>query len=312
MQQRQKSHLMAFLEKFEGAQCVLDETDMPYDDSVSKPLLLLAKAFETSGEYHKTISIYLYLLKHAKNPELLEQLGKIYLRGGFLERAESIFLEILAKQPRDKPVLYQLGVVYEMLQEYEKAIETLEPLEILGEDTAVLRAFWEFEKLQKNSSLSPAEKEVALLDMSKRHPSLYRYTIAALFELSHEKAWGHLEPDRLGESLDLLWYLPKSQLDFDIIQSDSRLAKIYFAKGILDEVTAEQMSISSGIIGIDILAAAKSAGETRGDISFSYLCTQCKHSFPISFKRCPNCLAINSVKLEEQITKHEKRDYSIF
>lgn len=312
MQQRQKSQLMEFLDKFEGTQCVLDESDMPYDESMNKPMLLLAKAFETSGEYHKTISIYLHLIRYAKSPELLEQLGKIYLTAGFVERAESIFLEILSKQPRDKAILYQLGVVYEMLQEYDKAIETLEPLEILGEDIDMLKAFWEFEKLQKNTTLSSEEKETALLNIPKVHPKLYRHTISALFELLPQKAWKHLQQDRLSESLDLLWYLPKSQLDFDIIQMSSSLTKIYFAKGILDNIGTEDMKVSSGIVSIDILAAARLCNENRGDISFSYLCSSCKQSFPISFKRCPSCLAINSVTVEEHIVKYEERDYSIF
>jgi len=312
MQQRKKSQLMEFLEKFDSNSCALEGADLPFDESMSKPLLLLAKAFETSGEYHKTISIYLYLLKHARNSELLEQLGRIYLRAGFLERAESIFLEVLSKQPRDIPVLYQLGVVYELLQQYDKAIETLEPLETLGEEVGMLHAFWKFEKLQQDQTLSNETKRDALLKISQTEPTLYRLVTAALFHLSSDVGWKHLQTDRLKENLDLLWYLPPSQLDFDIIRRDEGLTKVYFARGDITQIDPELLERNSESVAIDILVAARLSGEQRGELSFTYLCDKCKQSFPIAFRRCPNCLAINSAQIEEQVATHEEADHTLF
>ena len=312
MQQRRKSQLMEFLERFDSNQCVLEGADIPFDESMSKPLLLLAKAFETSGEYHKSISIYLYLIKQDESGDLLEQLGRIYLRAGFLERAESISLQILSKQPRNIPVLYRLGAVYELMQAYDKAIETLEPLETLGEEVGMLKAFWEFEKLQHEVALPTEQKITALLTIHQTQPQLYRLTIAALFHLSDKIGWQYLQRERLRESLDLLWYLPSSQLDFDIIHSDNGLTKIYAARGDITPVNADLLEQSSGMASIDILVAARHAGEQRGDISFSYLCDKCKQSFPFAFKRCPHCLAINSAQLEEQIAKDEEADHTLF
>ncbi len=312
LQQRQKSQLMEFLEQFDSASCVLEGSDLPFDESMSKPLLLLAKAFEISGEYHKSISIYLYLIKNGQNGELLEQLGKIYLRAGFLERAENIFRQILSKNPRNIPVLYQLGAVYELLQAYDKAIETLEPLETLGEEIGMLKAFWEFEKLQKAIDLTMEEKRSTLLEMLEKEPTLYRLIIASLFHLDSRTGWHYLNKERLRETLDLLWYLPASQLDFDIIHSDNTLTKIYFARGDITQIDPAVPAQESDIVSIDILVAARYTGEQRGDLSFSYLCDRCKQSFPISFKRCPNCLAINSAQLEEQIARHEETDYALF
>lgn len=312
MQRREKSQLMEFLERFESSSCVLEDTDIPFDESMSKPLLLLAKAFENSGEYHKTIGIYLYLIKSGKNDELLEQLAKVYLRAGFLERAESIFLQVLSRHPRNISALYQLGVVYELLRSYKKAIETLEPLEILGEDTKVLRSFWEFEKLQQDETILENEKIILLIKMIRDKPKLYRLVIAALFRLSNKTGWEQLQLNRLKESLDLLWYLPSSQLDFDIIESSDELKKIYFARGDVQHIEKGALEKQSTIVSIDILSAARYAGEDRGNISFSYLCDKCKQSFPIAFKRCHNCLAINSAQVEEYIAKDEEADYSLF
>ena len=312
IQKREKSQLMQFLERFDSASCVLEETEIPFDESMSKPLLLLAKAFESSGEYHKSISIYLYLIKQEPSNQLLEQLGKIYLKAGFLERAEQIFLQILSRDPRDISVLYQLGSVYEMLQQYDKAIETLEPLEVLGEEIGMLRAFWRFEALQKETDLSTEEKISALLQMQRETPELYRLIIHTLFRLDYTIGWQHLQKEQIKKTLDLLWYLPASQLDLDIIRSDKRLTKIYFARGDIPHIEAEILREPSGMVSIDILAAARYASQQEGDLSFSYLCDRCKQSFPIAFKRCPNCLAINSAQLEEQIAKDEETDHTLF
>ncbi len=312
MQQRHKSQLMEFLERFDSNQCALEGADLPFDESMSRPLLLLAKAFESSGEYHKSISIYLYLIRQDEGEALLEQLGKVYLKAGLLERAESIFLQILSRQPRHIPALYQLGSVYELMQDYDSAIETLTPLKTLGEEVEMLGTFWAFEKLQHDETLSSQEKTSALLSMHQSQPQLYRLTIAALFHLSSTLGWKHLRHDRLHESLDLLWYLPSSQLDFDIIRDDIGLTKIYAARGDITPVHADWLTQSSGMASIDILVAARYAGEQRGELHFSYLCRKCKQSFPFAFKRCPHCLAINSAQLEEQIAKDEEADHTLF
>ena len=63
-QQKEQGKLLKFLDKFDSAECALDTADMPFEEHMFKPLTLLAKAFENSGEYHKSISIYLYLIKN--------------------------------------------------------------------------------------------------------------------------------------------------------------------------------------------------------------------------------------------------------
>jgi len=63
-QQKEEGNLLKFLEKFDTADCALETADMPFEPHMLKPLTLLAKAFENTGEYHKAISIYLYLIKN--------------------------------------------------------------------------------------------------------------------------------------------------------------------------------------------------------------------------------------------------------
>lgn len=311
-QQKEKSTLHKFLEKFDTKECALDTTTMPYDDAIFKPLALLANAFENSGEYHKAINIYLYLIKHTNNQvdksDLMERLGRTYLRAGFLERARSIFSKILHKQPRKPKILYELGVVYEMMREYDKAQEVIEPLQTLGENTGEFEKFLEFEKISSDKSIEPKDKIELLSRLVDEEPALYRPILTLFFRLDTQKAWSLIvAQDLLHSVLDILWFLPYSQLDLDIIALDKRLISIYYAKGYLqDEVE------SSGIFAIDMLASSRRSGFEDGDLIFSYLCKKCKQNFPLSFTRCPNCLAINTIEVEESISqKSPQTNYSL-
>ncbi|MEA2029827.1 MAG: hypothetical protein U9N49_12765, partial [Campylobacterota bacterium] len=93
VQRRKKESLVAFLEKFDGIETILDNQMIHFNDKMIKPLQILAKAFESSGEYHKAIDIYLYLIKNSNaslaKKDMLEKLGELYLRAGFLDRSKN-------------------------------------------------------------------------------------------------------------------------------------------------------------------------------------------------------------------------------
>ena len=310
-QQKEEGNLLKFLDKFDSSECSLDTDDMPFEEHMFKPLTLLAKAFENSGEYHKAINIYLYIIKHIGDDlaklELMERLGNTYLHAGFLERARSIYTEILRKRPRNVKVLYELGIVYEMMHKYDKAQEIIEPLNTLGEDTRTLSKFLELSALTSNKLLSTDEKVAALKKILSEEPKLYRQIVDTLLKLDTTEAWKIIDPERIKEMIDILWFLPNSQVDLDIITSDERLSTLYYAKGYL-----QKPSLHSGIFAVDMLATARENGFEDGDLLFSYLCKKCKQSYPVSFKRCPSCMAINSVEVEEKIAKASpKTDYSL-
>ncbi len=310
-QQKEQGSLLKFLDKFDSSECALDTSDMPFEPHMFKPLTLLAKAFENSGEYHKSINIYLYIIKNISDDiaklELMERLGNTYLHAGFLERARSIYAEILRKKPRNVQVLYELGVVYEMMHKYDKAKEVIEPLEMLGEDTRTLTTFLELSEIKSSKMISIEEKLKKLNKLLEKEPKLYRQIISIILQLDTKEAWNTIDPKRLKEVIDILWFLPNSQLDLDIITANTQLSTLYYAKGYLQKPTIE-----SGIFSLDMLATARQSGFEQGDLLFSYLCKKCKQSFPVSFNRCPNCMAINSVEVEEKIAKSSpKTDYSL-
>ena len=301
-QQKEQGNLLKFLEKFDSSECAFDTEDTPFESHMLQPLMLLAKAFESAGAYPKAISIYLYILKNMEDEshrsELMERLGSTYLHAGFLERARSIYSEILRKRPRNRQVLHELGVVYEMMHRYDRAKEVIEPLETLGEEVAPLRAFLDFCEVRYDKALSSKAKIVQLRGLLTQAPALYRQIVGVMLQLDTHEAWRIIDPERLDELIDILWFLPDSQLDLDIIASSGALRTLYYAKGYLPTPACE-----SGIFSLDMLATAKRSGFEEGDLLFSYLCQKCKQSFPISFGRCPNCMAINSLKVEEKIAK---------
>lgn len=301
---KQKEHnsLMFFLEKFESNECSLDTKNLKYEPNMLTPLSLLAKAFEKNGEYHRAISIYLFLIKNIPDElpkyELMEYLGNTYLNAGFLGRAESIYLDILSKHPRNKSVLYSLGVVYELTHNFNNAKETLIPLETLGEDISKLKSFFEFKSLIYDKKILKNEKIDGLVKLYKKYPDLYRFIIEELFKLDNSQAWKIYDHKKTVEIVDILWFLDKEKIDFDKIKNDDIAKEIVFIKGYVDEVPA-----FSNRLNLNMLNLAKQNNYDKATLIFSYICLECRVAFPTSFKRCPNCKAVNSIKVEDELGK---------
>jgi len=310
-QNRDDDDLMKFLDKFDGLDCNLNETSMVYQPSIFAPLSLLSKAFETSGEYHKAINIYLYLIKNVTDDktkiEIMERLGKTYLHAGFLERSQSIYLQILKTKPRNIEILYDLGVVYEIMHDYKKAKETLMPLSILKEDIILLSNYWDFLSISNSKSILNIDKLERFKTVLSKEPKLYRDVFNCMLHINIKEAWNIFDKDRVDEVIDILWYLSNTQLDLDIISTNKSLQTIYYLKGYVEDIETK-----SGIFNIDLLAIAKQSGFVDTELRFSYLCDKCKQNFPVSFRRCPSCMSILSIKVETKIAPKElQRDYSL-
>jgi tetratricopeptide (TPR) repeat protein len=303
-EEKQRKTLKSFLGTIKTDECSLDIEKLPFEKSLIVPLSLLAHTFSTQGEYQKSISIYLYLIENIRpfpqKEYLLEGLGKTYLQAGFLKRSESIFLEILRKHARNREALYHLEVVYELLYEYDKAVETLKPLQIMGENPSMLKAHLELSAILKNRESSQEEKIDRLKELIVDDNYSYRRIIRELFRLDLESAWALLDTHKIDSILDILWFLPSSNLNFDIIYRDDTLQSIYQAKGVLQK---EDSLLDSGIFTIDSINAAQKGGSFEVDLNFSYGCAKCKQHFPITFDRCPKCYAIDSIQVKSSLAK---------
>jgi tetratricopeptide (TPR) repeat protein len=298
----ERKNLKTFLGKIKLDESTFDIDKLPFETTLITPLSLLAKTFSTQGDYQKSISIYLYLIDNiqpfSQKEYLLEGLGETYLRAGFLKRSESLFLEILKKHPRNRTVLYYLEIVYELLNEYEKAKETLIPLQVMGENTSSIEAHLKLSTILKSRNLNREDKVNELKDIIDK--GSYRRVIQELFRVDKDEAWRLLRIDKVESVLDILWFLPSSNLNFDIILSSQTLRSLYIAKGSLP---VDDNTPKSGIFTIDAINSAKKGGGFDLDLNFSYGCSQCKQHFPISFERCPKCYAIDSIQVKNSISK---------
>ncbi len=312
-EKKKRKTLKSFLKGFTTQKPLLDIEEIPFEPTLIKPLSLLAEAFSNQGEYQKSINLNLYLIEHIDSffdkEKILEQLGTTYLKAGFLKRAESIFLQILHKHPRNVETLYNLGIVYELLQEHDKALNTLIPLNILEEDTKSLEAHIKLNRLLDNKQLSHEEKVQKLEALLEDRHYAYRRVIQALFALNLEVAWNNIQLDKIDSILDILWFLPSSNLNLDIISSSETLLAIYIAKGYIQP---KEVTPKSNIFAIDTIVAVKQTGSDNIDLLFNYGCKKCKQHFPISFTRCPKCYAIDSIQIKESLAeKKEQKGYSL-
>ncbi|MCK5921904.1 MAG: hypothetical protein KAG66_13245, partial [Methylococcales bacterium] len=231
-------------------------------------------------------------------------LGKTYLKAGFLGRSKILFLEILHKHPRNSEALYYLEVVYEFLGEYERAGETISPLKILGISAKKLESNLNLLRVLKKSDLTEVEKFDTLVVYLKTGNYSYRRVIQELFKLDRVRTWAFIDDTKAHLILDILWFLPTLNLNLDIIAKSDILKSIYMAKGIL---SVEKPEIKSDIFAIDVIVSALKSGHSEMDLSFGYLCGECKQSFPITFVRCPQCYALDSVFIKESIVKKQLR-----
>jgi len=303
-EERKKRSLKSFLEKIDTRVFPLDMDKIPFEASLISPLSSLAGSLAERGEYQRSIGIYLYLIEHIvsfpKKEYLLESLGKTYLKAGFLRRSETIFLEILHKHPRNSNALYSLEVVYELLGEYDKAKETLVPLKSLGVEIKRLELNLALLALLKNSDITQEEKFDKLVYYLESSDHSYRRVIQELFKIDTERTWAFIDDTKVELILDILWFLPSSNLNLDIISKSETLRGVYTVKGLLE---LSESPLKSNIFSIDVMLLALKGGATDMDLSFSYLCYECKQNFPFSFVRCPKCYALDSIKVKESIVK---------
>ncbi len=297
-EERLKKSLFGFIDRFDSGTCSLDEENMVFDKSMIKPLVMLAKAYEKSGEYDKSISICLYLIRHTNDDELMIYLGKVYMRAGFLQRSKDIFEELISRHPRRKDILYSLESLYEKTGDTESALEALDALEAQGENVSAIRRFLKLKNVLSDRNMIPVVKKEAIIETVNDDITIFRMGLRHLFAIDPVSAWSLLKDERVEDVIDILWLLPYSQLHLDIIKSSKKLEAVYFARGDLEEYSEE-----SGIFAVDMLCASRRGGYSDGDLEFSYLCRECKRSFPISFDRCPGCMAINSIEIEESLEK---------
>ena len=271
--------------------------NLPFDS-----IILLASSFVHKGQHNKAISVYLALLEHVKEPikkeELLELLGETYFKSGMLQRSKDIFLKILKFSPRNKIALHKLLLIFQHLNEFNRADEVLDALDELDEDTQKERTYLHVLKIINDSIISFEKKSIELLENLKENEKLERVVASFLIKFNKELFWDNIQNFKVMDIVDLLWYLDFDDIDWEQVNNNKILEDIFTSKGYINK------SKSSDNFELNILIALKnSSTPTELDLNFEFLCDKCKKTHPIYESRCPHCEDTLSFSVEPKLGK---------
>ncbi len=290
-------------DSFDDYKQLIQKKDLPIESAI-----LMALTYEKSGEYEKAIEIYLSILKNMVGPQkrkdLLTLLGKTYYKAGFLQKSREILLTSLRLHPKNEEALTYLSVIYETLREYNKAIDVLDTLEAFGCEVGEKKLYFKTLSIIHNANLSEKKKVDALIALGVKNKLVQR----KLFEFlkSHNLPFetGILKEFHFENLIDLLWVTKMEKFEPDFLTSHPLLGEIFTAKG---EILQAQ---KSDIFALNVLIKLRLQHDESADLSFSYLCNNCKNVFPLYFYRCPKCQQIDTTEIETNLIKKDYEEGS--
>ena len=299
-------HLDKFLKQFRALPSKGELKELVSGNELSqKSWMFLAASYFKNGNYEKSIEIYNEILKNCDNKnqkEIMYLLGKTYFKAGFLERSKQIFLEILRKNPRTPQALETLLLVYEYMKDYKSALEVLEPLDELKKDVTCDTLYLKSLELLNNVEVVTEEKTQKLVELYTQNRRLSYMVFEYLFRVNPKLAWENFDSSQSENLIDLLWSIPKDDLDIDVISQNSYLRELYTARGDID------LASKSSVFEFDALINLR--GKTNATLSFEYICSSCKQLYPFAFHRCSSCHSIDTIKVEFCLTKDFNREFS--
>lgn len=287
----QKSNIDKFVNKFQSQ----SNLDQKYQDMLirldidSGSLNALAGIFARSGEFNKAIAIYLIALQKAITKSQKEliflNLGKAYLKAGFMQRSIEVFLEAIKISPKNIDALSHLGLGFEKLRLHDKSLEVLDALQEQGVDVAQEIAYTKALKL-KNSQME-FEQKVAKMAKFANDFKLVSRMILELFIINGKNVnLINIKPD-LAHCLDIL-YLNDAVLDGD------EYKELYSAKGLNNAQISD--------FNLNLLKVARD-NNLNATLSFNYICKECKGSYPLFFYRCNHCARLGSCAIIPNVIK---------
>lgn len=105
------------------------------DSETIETHLALGSLFRRRGEVDRAIRIHQNLiarpsLNKEQRSQALFELGQDYLRAGLLDRAESLFSDLITSSPHTEVALNYLIDIYQQERDWDKAIETARRIEV--------------------------------------------------------------------------------------------------------------------------------------------------------------------------------------
>lgn len=292
----QKKSIDKFVNKFQPQ----NQLDQKYQDMLisldidANSLSALAGIFARSGEFNKAIAIYLIALQKAptksqKEPVFLN-LGKAYLKAGFIQRSIEVFTEAIKISPKNSEALSYLGLGFEKLRLYDKSLEVLDALKEQGADVTQEIAYTNVLKL-KNSQMEFEQKIAKIAKFASDFTPISRIVLELFIINGKDINLIKIRPN-LAYCLDILYFN-------DAILDGDEYKELYSAKG--------QNEAPINNFELKLLKAAKQNG-INAALSFSYVCSECKGSYPLFFYRCNQCARLGSCVIIPNLTKESDEE----
>lgn len=298
---REHRDLESFLGKFEAIGEAQLTEQVQTNSLSSESWLLLAQSFEHQGNYEKSVEIYHALVSKNRDPifqkDALLLLGKSLFKAGFLERSRQTFLQILQNHPRTPQALHYLILIYEQLQQYDKALEVTESLLEFSSDTVNEKLYLECRILIGDHRISLDDKAARLIEIYETHHTLGYMIFEWLFTYRPLLGWKHFDQSLSTRLTDILWRTADDNLDLDIIASNTYLRELFSAKGSID------LANGSSLFELDTLITLHQCGSSKATLQFEYTCDKCNMISFLPFHRCPHCHAIDTVGVIMNLTK---------
>ncbi|WP_086251169.1 tetratricopeptide repeat protein [Campylobacter devanensis] len=287
----QKNSIDKFVNKFQSQ----SNLDQKYQDMLirldidSGSLNALAGIFARSGEFNKAIAIYLIALQKAITKSQKEliflNLGKAYLKSGFMQRSIEVFLEAIKISPKNIDALSHLGLGFEKLRLHDKSLEVLDALQEQGVAVAAQIAYTKALEI-KNAKME-FDKKIAKLDRLTGEFNLINRMILELYIANNKDINEIKSKPNLDNCIDIL-YLNDGVLDGD------EYKELYSAKGLNNAQITD--------FNLNLLKVARD-NNLNATLSFNYICKECKGSYPLFFYRCNHCARLGSCAIIPNVIK---------
>lgn len=335
LKERRRTHSLENLKKsyeFLGIKDGVEEF-LRLNQNATPTLEFIAQAYIQSGNLQEAIKIYTSILNSTAAPQdkerILYALGVAHFQAGFLQRAKNTFLEILKNSPRDSASLLYLLRVYEKLNEYQNAIDVVDCLQEIYEQSGNIDDTKYLESLEQNRAylrtmhlfgdekMSFEDKIAELETLRERFVRLEKSILVYYKHYNLALFWQKAQESRNIENLlDVFWRTPDTEIPVEIL-TNPKIIEVYKARGLIEssatggviESSESQQALDSVNKGfankgavcakfeLEAVRLLRTHTPFNADLHFEYRCSECKEIFPLESHRCPTCNALLSFEV---------------
>ena len=290
LRERRRTHSLENLKKsyeFLGIKDGVEEF-LKLNQNAIHTLEFIDQAYIQSGNIQEAIKIYTSILNSTAATQgkerILYALGVAHFQAGFLQRAKNTFLEIITNSPRDSESLLYLLRTYEKLSEYQNAIDVIDCLQEIYEQSGNIDDTKYLESLEQNRAylramhlfgdddISFEDKIAELESLRARFPRLEKSILVYYKQYNLALFWQKAQESRNIENLlDVFWRTPDTQVPVEIL-TNPKIIEVYKARGLIKpQVTSDIAKSSESKQSLDSIKGSVCArsGASRDSLSAS-------------------------------------------